>query len=56
VGPYSALITPKPGHSSTLFSTQLVTEWLGVPFESIVYVAHDTARASAVAAPIPEGR
>jgi hypothetical protein len=21
VGPYSALITPKPGHSSTLFST-----------------------------------
>jgi len=22
VGPYSALITPKPGHSSTLFSTE----------------------------------
>jgi carbon-monoxide dehydrogenase large subunit len=33
------------GHETSF--AQLVTEWLGVPFESIVYVAHDTARASA---------
>jgi carbon-monoxide dehydrogenase large subunit len=26
---------------------QLVTEWLGVPFENITYVAHDTARVAA---------
>ena len=30
------------GHETSF--AQLVTEWLGVPFESIVYVAHDTAR------------
>ena len=33
------------GHETSF--AQLVTEWLGVPFESIVYVAHDTARVSA---------
>src|SRR5271165_7461655 len=30
------------GHEPS--SAQLVTEWLGVPFESIVYVAHGIAR------------
>ena len=30
------------GHETSF--AQLVTEWLGVPFESIAYVAHDTAR------------
>jgi len=30
------------GHETSF--AQLVTEWLGVPFESIDYVAHDTAR------------
>ena len=30
------------GHETSF--AQLVTEWLGVPFESIQYVAHDTAR------------
>jgi carbon-monoxide dehydrogenase large subunit len=30
------------GHETSF--AQLVTEWLGVPFDSIVYVAHDTAR------------
>ncbi|HXQ49876.1 MAG TPA: xanthine dehydrogenase family protein molybdopterin-binding subunit [Stellaceae bacterium] len=30
------------GHETSF--AQLVTEWLGVPFESISYVAHDTAR------------
>src|SRR6266436_2472263 len=30
------------GHETSF--AQLVTEWLGVPFESIVYVAHDTTR------------
>ena len=30
------------GHETSF--AQLVTEWLGVPFESINYVAHDTAR------------
>jgi aerobic carbon-monoxide dehydrogenase large subunit len=30
------------GHETSF--AQLVTEWLGVPFESIGYVAHDTAR------------
>ena len=33
------------GHETSF--AQLVTEWLGVPFESINYVAHDTARVSA---------
>jgi aerobic carbon-monoxide dehydrogenase large subunit len=33
------------GHETSF--AQLVTEWLGVPFESIVYVAHDTARVHA---------
>jgi carbon-monoxide dehydrogenase large subunit len=33
------------GHETSF--AQLVTEWLGVPFESIVYVAHDTARVRA---------
>jgi aerobic carbon-monoxide dehydrogenase large subunit len=33
------------GHETSF--AQLVTEWLGVPFESIVYVAHDTDRVSA---------
>jgi carbon-monoxide dehydrogenase large subunit len=33
------------GHETSL--AQLVTEWLGVPFESIIYVAHDTARVTA---------
>jgi hypothetical protein len=26
---------------------QLVTEWLGGPFDSITYIAHDTARVQA---------
>src|SRR6266446_6977289 len=30
------------GHETSF--AQLVTEWLGVPFDSIAYVAHDTAR------------
>ncbi|HVC53982.1 MAG TPA: xanthine dehydrogenase family protein molybdopterin-binding subunit [Stellaceae bacterium] len=30
------------GHETSF--AQLVTEWLGVPFESIDYIAHDTAR------------
>jgi carbon-monoxide dehydrogenase large subunit len=33
------------GHETSF--AQLVTEWLGVPFEAIDYVAHDTARVSA---------
>ena len=33
------------GHETSF--AQLVTEWLGVPFESINYVAHDTARVRA---------
>jgi aerobic carbon-monoxide dehydrogenase large subunit len=33
------------GHETTF--AQLVTEWLGVPFECIDYVAHDTTRVSA---------
>jgi len=33
------------GHETSF--AQLVTEWLGVPFDSIVYVAHDTARVAA---------
>jgi len=33
------------GHETSF--AQLVTEWLGVPFDSITYVAHDTARVSA---------
>jgi carbon-monoxide dehydrogenase large subunit len=33
------------GHETSF--AQLVTEWLGVPFESIAYVAHDTARVAA---------
>jgi len=33
------------GHETSF--AQLVTEWLGVPFDSIVYVAHDTDRVSA---------
>jgi carbon-monoxide dehydrogenase large subunit len=33
------------GHETSF--AQLVTEWLGVPFESIGYVAHDTARVRA---------
>src|SRR6516225_9835758 len=33
------------GHETSF--AQLVTEWLGVPFASIVYVAHDTARVKA---------
>ena len=33
------------GHETSF--AQLVTEWLGVPFESITYIAHDTARVSA---------
>jgi len=31
-----------PGHETSF--AQLVTEWLGVPFDSIIYVAHDTLR------------
>lgn len=33
------------GHATSF--AQLVTEWLGVPFHSIDYVAHDTARVKA---------
>ena len=33
------------GHETSF--AQLVTEWLGVPFDSIVYVAHDTLRVKA---------
>ena len=33
------------GHETSF--SQLVSEWLGVPFDSILYVAHDTARVSA---------
>ncbi|HEV2099105.1 MAG TPA: molybdopterin cofactor-binding domain-containing protein, partial [Stellaceae bacterium] len=33
------------GHETSF--AQLVTEWLGVPFDSIVYVAHDTDRVKA---------
>src|SRR5580693_5027344 len=33
------------GHETSF--AQLVTEWLGVPFDSITYIAHDTARVSA---------
>ena len=33
------------GHETSF--AQLVTEWLGVPFESIIYVAHDTTRVMA---------
>ena len=33
------------GHATSF--AQLLTEWLGVPFDSIDYVAHDTARVSA---------
>jgi aerobic carbon-monoxide dehydrogenase large subunit len=33
------------GHETSF--AQLVTEWLGVPFESIDYVAHDTSRVKA---------
>jgi carbon-monoxide dehydrogenase large subunit len=33
------------GHETSF--AQMVTEWLGVPFECIDYVAHDTARVSA---------
>jgi aerobic carbon-monoxide dehydrogenase large subunit len=33
------------GHETSF--AQLVTDWLGVPFESITYVAHDTARVTA---------
>jgi carbon-monoxide dehydrogenase large subunit len=33
------------GHETSF--AQLVTEWLGVPFESVIYVAHDTARVAA---------
>src|SRR6202023_1036598 len=33
------------GHETSF--AQLVTEWLGVPFESIAYVAHDTDRVAA---------
>jgi carbon-monoxide dehydrogenase large subunit len=30
------------GHETSF--AQLVTEWLGVPFDGVIYVAHDTAR------------
>jgi aerobic carbon-monoxide dehydrogenase large subunit len=33
------------GHETSF--AQLVTEWLGVPFDSIVYIAHDTTRVMA---------
>ena len=33
------------GHETSF--AQLVTEWLGVPFDSITYVAHDTTRVAA---------
>jgi aerobic carbon-monoxide dehydrogenase large subunit len=33
------------GHETSF--AQLVTEWLGVPFDSVVYVAHDTLRVKA---------
>jgi aerobic carbon-monoxide dehydrogenase large subunit len=33
------------GHETSF--AQLVTEWLGVPFDSIDYIAHDTARVAA---------
>jgi carbon-monoxide dehydrogenase large subunit len=33
------------GHETSF--AQLVTEWLGVPFDSIRYIAHDTARVAA---------
>src|ERR1700743_1392648 len=32
------------GHETSF--AQLLTEWLGIPFESVDYVAHDTARVS----------
>ena len=42
------------GHETSF--AQLVTEWLGVPFDSIAYVAHDTARVSAGGADEAERR
>jgi carbon-monoxide dehydrogenase large subunit len=33
------------GHETSF--AQLVGEWLGVPFDSVVYIAHDTARVAA---------
>jgi aerobic carbon-monoxide dehydrogenase large subunit len=33
------------GHETSF--SQLVSEWLGVPFDSIIYVAHDTTRVAA---------
>jgi carbon-monoxide dehydrogenase large subunit len=33
------------GHETSF--AQLASEWLGIPFDSIVYVAHDTARVAA---------
>jgi carbon-monoxide dehydrogenase large subunit len=33
------------GHETSF--AQLVTEWLGVPFDSVTYVAHDTVRVAA---------
>jgi hypothetical protein len=49
----------RAGHPGTMSSgqghetsfAQLVTEWLGVPFDSISYVAHDTARVDAGGGP-----
>jgi Molybdopterin cofactor-binding domain len=35
----------RAGHETSF--AQLVTEWLGVPFESITYLAHDNARVAA---------
>jgi len=42
------------GHETSF--AQLVTEWLGVPFESIRYVAHDTRGLPPVAGHIPGAR
>src|SRR5271167_371800 len=39
--------TMSSGQGRETSFAQLVTEWLGVPFDSIVYVAHDTDRVSA---------
>jgi carbon-monoxide dehydrogenase large subunit len=43
----------RQGHETS--SAQLVTEWLGVRFDSIDYVVHDTARVAAGASSGGEG-
>jgi CO/xanthine dehydrogenase Mo-binding subunit len=45
VEPVMGTMSSGQGHETSF--AQLVTEWLGVPFESITYVAHDTTRVKA---------